>query len=56
MEVRELKSRREALVEKMPKVKQRLLNSLHLWQKKSGADLPEINHGYLAEKDFRQKK
>lgn len=44
------------LVKKMPKVKERLLHSLHQWQKKSGADLPEINPGYLAEKDFRQKK
>ena len=44
------------LVEKRPKVKERLLNSLHQWQKKSGADLPEINPDYLAEKDFRHKK
>ena len=44
------------LVDKRPKVKERLLNSLHQWQKKSGADLPEINPDYLAEKDFRHKK
>ncbi|MDC0547869.1 hypothetical protein OAO16_02810 [Opitutales bacterium] len=44
------------LVDKRLKVKERLLNSLHQWQKKSGADLPEINPDYLAEKDFRHKK
>jgi arylsulfatase A-like enzyme len=44
------------LAQKKPKVKEKLLNSLHQWQKKSGADLPEINPDYLAEKDFRHKK
>jgi arylsulfatase A-like enzyme len=44
------------LVEKRPKVKERLLNSLRQWQKESGADLPEINPDYLAEKDFRRGK
>jgi hypothetical protein len=37
-------------------VKERLLNSLRQWQKESGADLPEINPDYLAEKDFRREK
>jgi hypothetical protein len=44
------------LVEKKPKVKERLLNYLHQWQKKSGADLPTKNPDYLAEKDFRHDK